>query len=198
MKHKKKALSIIGIILVLIIFAYFFLRIYYKNNNHGNNISRKNLDEVERYICNISSYDAIAEVTIKSNKNTNKYLLKQWVKNEETVQEVIEPKNIEGTQIIYKENKLLIKNSNLNLVKIYNNYPYLQENSLFLTDFIQEYKIAKHKTVKNENDEIIFSINKKNKEELYINKDTLKPSKITIYDKNKKISVYILYKEINL
>ena len=44
----------------------------YKNINIGNNISNKTLDEVEDYILNISSYKAKLEVTINSNKNTNK------------------------------------------------------------------------------------------------------------------------------
>ena len=40
-------------------------------------VHNKTLDEVQEYICNINSYEATMEVTINSNKNTNKYKIKQ-------------------------------------------------------------------------------------------------------------------------
>lgn len=76
MKNKKSLLIIIGII-VLLALIIFFAKNNYKKTNIGNNISNKNLDEYEKYILNIKSYEATSEVTINSNKNTNKYLMKQ-------------------------------------------------------------------------------------------------------------------------
>ena len=40
-------------------------------------MSNKSADEIKEYILNIESYKAIAEVTIKSNKNENTYKLEQ-------------------------------------------------------------------------------------------------------------------------
>ena len=64
------------------------------------------------------------EVTVNSNKNVNKYMLKQCYNiNNISEQTVVKPENIEGVTISYKDGNLEIKNSNLNLSKIYNNYP---------------------------------------------------------------------------
>ena len=77
-----------------------------KNNhkNIGNNISNKTLEECEQYIFNINSYKATAEITVQSNKNINKYLVKQEVNSNESYQEIIEPENIKGVKIIYSNN----------------------------------------------------------------------------------------------
>ena len=49
----------------------------------------------------------------------------------------MKPENIEGVTISYKDENLEIKNSNLNLSKIYNNYPYLSDNLLWLSSFCE-------------------------------------------------------------
>ena len=108
--------------------------------NIGNNNLNKTLEEVEDYILNIKSYTATIEVTVNSNKNSNKYLIKQSHQEENDEQEVIEPGNISGVKITYKDSSLKVENSKLNLEKIYNNYPYIESNILWLNSFIEEYK----------------------------------------------------------
>ena len=71
---------------------------------------------------------AKVEVEVKSNKNSNKYLIKQIHKEKNDEQEVLEPETIKGVKIIYKDSSLTVENSNLNLEKIYNNYPYIESN----------------------------------------------------------------------
>ena len=71
-KSKQKIIIITIIVIAIVIFISIFLKINYKKINTGNNILNKTLDEVQEYICNINSYEAIMEVTINSNKNTNK------------------------------------------------------------------------------------------------------------------------------
>ena len=79
LNKNRRILLFIGVLIgfLLIIFIINFTRKDYKNINIGNNISNKTLDDVEEYILNISSYKAKLEVTINSNKNTNKYILTQ-------------------------------------------------------------------------------------------------------------------------
>ena len=142
MKNKK---IIWIIIIVSIIVSFLFMTIFkilnYKKIQTGNNITDKTLQEVENYILNISSYDAEIEVTVESNKNTNKYIMKQKYSSPNiTCQEIIEPKNIEGLTIKYDGQNLEISNSRLSLNTIYENYEYIADNVLWLSDFIENYK----------------------------------------------------------
>ena len=202
LNKNRRILLFIGVLIgfLLIIFIINFTRKDYKNINIGNNISNKTLDDVEEYILNISSYKAKLEVTINSNKNTNKYILTQIHNKDEDVQEVISPANIQGLKLIYKDKTLTIKNTILDLQKVYNNYPYIESNNLWLNSFMDEYKTEKNKRIFNKDENIVMSIeiggNSKIKyKELYI--DT-KPTKLLIQDNNKKSIIYILYNEIEL
>lgn len=201
-----KRIAVFAVILLIILLIIFFIILSkkdYKNINIGNNISNKTLDEVEDYILNISSYKAKLEVTINSNKNTNKYVLTQIHNKDEDVQEVISPENIQGLKLIYKDKTLTIKNTILDLQKVYNNYPYIESNNLWLNSFIEEYKTEKNKRIFNKDENIVMSIeiggNSKIKyKELYIDTKTGKPTKLLIQDNNKKSIIYILYNEIEL
>ena len=106
--------------------------------------------------------------------------------------------------MIYKDNKLEIKNAKLNITKMYDNYPYIVSNNLWLNSFIEEYKISNSKKVDEENNEIIITItcernvqNVKYKK-LYIDKNNGKPSKMLLLDNSKNTIIYILYNEITL
>ena len=201
-----KRIAVFAVILLIILLIIFFIILSkkdYKNINIGNNISNKTLDDVEEYILNISSYKAKLEVTINSNKNTNKYILTQVHNKDEDVQEIISPENIKGMKLLYKDNTLTIKNTMLDLQKVYNNYPYIESNNLWLNSFIKEYKISKNKKIFNEDENIIILIevsmdSKIKYKELYLDKKTLKPTKLLLQDNNKKAIIYILYNEIEL
>ena len=46
-------------------------------------------------------------MNVQSNKNTNKYIIKQsYIDKNNNFQEVLEPTNISGVKIEYKDNKL--------------------------------------------------------------------------------------------
>ena len=193
---KKKIIKIsIFIILTLMILIIFIL--VNKKNKIGNNI---NSQEMESNILNTNYYELIADIEIKSNKNENKYLIKQkYQKNEkenniETEQEVLEPSNIAGVKIIKQNNKLIIENTNLDLKSIYENYNYISDNNLDLITFIEEYKNDNNKIYKTEKEKLIIKVNNKT---LYIDKKTNKPIKMEIQDANKNIAVYILYREVS-
>lgn len=195
-----KFAKILIIILILIFILIFFIQIAYKAIKNGNNIIKSENDLIE-YILNISSYEAKLEITINSNKTTNKYVLEQYYLEPNFSKQIVkEPSNIENLEIIYNGSNLEIKNTNLGLSKIYENYTYLNENMLWLNFFIDI--CNKEGYTIEENDDELILINKmeqyNSKGTLYINKKTSLPVKIEILDNNNNSKIYIEYKEIEL
>ena len=209
---KNKKLIMLGAVTILIIFViiiYFFLKNTNKNLNIGNNLNNKTLQEIEEYILNISSYETEVEITVESNKNKTKYLLKQsYVSPNIEKQVVREPSNIQGLETVYDGNKLTIHNSKLNLTTIYENYPYLTDNFLWLHSFIEDYRNAKSNGQKTklyeENNQVIMEVELANatsyvaSKRLIIDRITGNIQQLVVQDKNKKNLVYILYKEIKM
>ena len=202
--NNKKIIFIIISVLLIIGSSLFLFKNNYKKVNLGNNIT-KSQEKLEEYILNINSYEAEVEVTINSNKNTNKYLIKQKFCSPNTFsQEVIQPENIAGLKTILDGEKLTIENSKINLTQIYENYEYLNENSLSLYDFIQDYmQDTNSKYIKNEDNIILETKPKqenpylKNKK-LYLDGKTGMPIKMEVQDNNQNTLVYILYKEVKI
>ena len=209
MKEKRNAISMSIIVIVIIIIisvlvCYFFNKNNYKTVEFGNN-SIKSAENIKEYILNISSYEASISLEIVSNKNTNKYKIKQsYVSPNIFKQEVLEPTSIQGLTTIYDGNKLTINNTKFALNKIYENYQYISNNSLCLSDFIGKYKNSSNKKLEENEDTVIMELKaeESNKniscQKLYISKKTVKPIKMEIEDINKKVLVYILYDEIKI
>ncbi len=199
---KKKYYLILLFIIFIISVGFIFYKNSIKNLKIGNN---KNSQEIVDYILNLSSYEAEVTVNITSNKNSNKYILKQkYQKGKEHIQEVIEPSNIAGVKIINDGKNLKIENSNLNLNEIIENYTNLENNNLDLSMFIDEYKNSNESNYEEKDDEIIMKV-KNDKENiyvkekiLYINKKTYKPVKLEIKDNKQKERIYILYNEVEI
>ena len=199
---KKKYYLILLFIIFIISVGFIFYKNIIKNLKIGNN---KNSQEIVDYILNLSSYEAEVTVNITSNKNSNKYILKQkYQKDKECIQEVIEPSNIAGVKIINDGKNLKIENSNLNLNEIIENYTNLENNNLDLSMFIDEYKNSNESNYEEKDDEIIMKV-KNDKENiyvkekiLYINKKTYKPVKLEIKDNKQKERIYILYNEVEI
>ena len=164
-----------------------------------------NSQEIVDHILNLSSYKTKINVQVNSNKNQNKYILRQEYNTENgSVQEVIEPENIAGVRIIKKDNNLKIENSELDLRTIFENYDGIEDNSLDLINFINEYKQSSEKNLEEKNGEIIMKTksNKENKylknKTLYINKKNFMPTKLIIQDNNQNTTIIIEYIEIEL
>ena len=195
----KKVILFIGILTIIGggIFFIFFNNNTAKKIKIGNNSSSQ---EIVDYILNISSYEATVEVNVNSNKNTNKYILKQkYEKPDIMTQEVIEPSNIAGVKIIRQGNELKIENTNLNLTSIFNNYEYISENSLDLDCFIENYRKSEKSEFREEDNKILMKTKILNMEKvLYIDKKTVLPVKMEIKDNSKKNEVYILYNEVKI
>lgn len=200
---KSKKVLILVIILLLTISAIFII-FNYKKLKTGNTIINKSEEEIVDYILNISSYKAIMEIEVQTNKNKTQYIVEQTLKDKVSKQEVIQPENIAGVVTQYDGTNLKISNNKLNLSTTYENYEYIVNNKLWIDSFIKEYKEVEDKKVTTLGEEIILELRneKENKygvyKKLYIDKKTAKPTKMIIEDINQNEIVYILYTEIEI
>lgn len=204
MKSKKTIIILIGIALIILIAI--FIKNNYKKTKMGNNISNKSADQIKEYILNIESYQALATITIKSNKNENTYKVSQKYNKEgnQYKQEIIEPENIKGIQFTYDGINLKIENTKINLSKIYENYNYIGSNELSLISFIEDYKNNGNGNTTEQNGKIILETEKKNSskytmsKKLYINKEQGTIEKLEINDRAQNTRIYIIYNEIEI
>lgn len=199
---KKYWLILLVIIIVIVIASIIFSKNMAKIFKNGHT---KTSQEIVDYILNISSYDLKVTVEVISNKNNNKYILKQqYVSPNIVKQEVIEPSNIAGVKITNDGTNLKLENTDLNLKSIFENYKYLGENCLDLICFIENYKTNADSEFQEEENQIIMKTKSGNENKytktkvLYIDKQTCKPIKLEIKDNNEKTTVYILYNEVEI
>ena len=198
MKNKKIIIILILVIVIILIASFTFFRgKMSKNLKIGNNTTSQ---EIVNYILSFNSYETKVEVEVKSNKNSNKYIIKQKYNGiEDNSQEVIEPNNIAGVKIIKEGKNLRLENSNLNLTSMFENYQYISDNSLDLCSFIKDYKKGEKSEWKEKDGKIIMETNRESKQKiLYIDAKSGNPEKMEIKDNNKNIAVYILYKEVSV
>lgn len=193
---------IIFIIILIILGGIFFYKNWFKSSKIGNN---KTSQEIVDYILNISSYEVKVTVDVTSNKNNNKYVLKQSYQSpNHSTQEVIEPSNIEGLKIENDGTNLKIENSQLSLNNILNNYSYLSDNCLDLYSFIEDYKKDDNSLFEENDTEIIMRTSSQNSsiyiqdKILHINKKTYNPIQMEIKDNKQKTTIYILYNEVKV
>ena len=198
----KKKYWLMLLIFILVIGGVIFYKNTVKDSKSGNN---KTSQEIVDYILNISSYEVQVTVNVTSNKNTNKYILKQTYQSPNTsMQEVIEPSNIAGVKIENDGTNLKLENSQLNLNTILENYNYLGDNCLDLYSFIEDYKKDGSASYEEKDTEIIMQANS-NIENIYIqekilhiDKKTYKPTQMEIKDNKQKTTIYILYNEVKV
>ena len=200
-KIEGKNIKIFALICVLVIIAM-LIHIFIKNNksknlNFGNN--RTSQEIVDDFL-SIKSYEAKIEVKVNSNKNENKYVLKQKYQGENNnSQEVLEPENIKGVKIIKQGENLKIENNKLDLEYVLDNYNDITNNILDLSTFIKEYKNNKNSEWHENNDEIIMKVIDEKKEKiLYINKKDGMSLKMEVKNNNKNTIIYIKYIKICL
>ena len=199
---KKKYWIILCIIIVVAIIFFIFYKNGVKDMKIGNN---KTSQEIVDYILNISSYEVQVTVNVTSNKNSNKYILKQSYQSPNmSKQEVIEPSNISGVKIESDGTNLKLENSQLNLTTILENYNYLGDNCLDLYSFIENYKQSDKSQYEENEEEIIMKTSSKieniyiQNKILHIDKKTHNPTKMEIKDNKQKTTIYILYNEVKV
>ena len=201
MKFSKKIMCLI-IIILFIIMGILISKKMIKKTKMGNNISSQ---EIVDYILCINSYKSNISVQVNSNKNTNKYVLEQEYNTENgSTQVVIEPSNISGVKIVLKDGILKVENTNLNLSKIFENYKGLEENSLDLISFIEDYKKNYNSSFEENENEIVLKTKSDNQNKyhqnkiLYINKEKRIPTKMIIEDNNQNTTINIQYNSIEI
>ena len=196
-----KILAFIILVIVTLLICNFFIKTNYKTKESGNN---KSIQEIEQYILNVTSYKAKIKVTVSSNKNANFYEFEQEVRGQSYSRQLaLSPDSLSGMEIIYENGVITLQNTKYNLSQIYENYPYISTNSLFLTSFIEGYRNADEKEITQKDEKIqmsyISKVNKyNNKQILYINKASLEPQNLQVYDINNALKVDIIYNEIEL
>lgn len=193
------------LIFLILIFFIIFLIFYYKNFLNGNNTFKKSNEEIIENILNENlSYKSEVQVTIYSNKNENTYIINQEETKEYSKLEVVSKGDISGLILEYKENKMILKNTELNLEKIFDNYKELSGNYLFLKTFVKEYLESENCQILEDEENIIIKIsllefNKYIKyKELYIDKKTGLPNKLIIKNSDKQIKGCIIYNNIEI
>lgn len=199
---KKKYWFILLIILILILGGVLFYKNNVKNSKIGNN---KNSQEIVDNFLNLSSYEVQVTVNVTSNKNSNKYILKQTFNSPNiSTQEVIEPSNIAGVRIENNGTNVKIENTNLKLSTLLENYNYLGNNCLDLSSFIEDYKKNEDSIFEENDEEIILKTNSNadnnyiQEKTLHISKQTYNPTEMEIKDNKQNTTIYILYNEVKL
>lgn len=199
---KKKYWFILLIVLILILGGVFFYKNNVKNSKIGNN---KNSQEIVDNFLNLSSYEVQVTVNVTSNKNSNKYILKQTFNSPNiSTQEVIEPSNIAGVRIENNGTNVKIENTNLKLSTLLENYNYLGNNCLDLSSFIEDYKKNEDSIFEENDEEIILKTNSNadnnyiQEKTLHISKQTYNPTEMEIKDNKQNTTIYILYNEVKL
>ncbi len=201
----KKKIIIFCLIFILIITTIILIKNNYKSIKMGNNIINQSADKIKENILNIESYKAKVQITITSNKNTNTYeaTQKYYKENNLYKQEITSPESFAGTTFEYDGSNLQIKNTKLNLSKIYENYNYIGSNELSLNNFIEDYNNNENQDFENDEEIILETVVKTNNKyrkikRLYISKNTKLPTKMEIQDNAQNTLVYILYNEIEI
>lgn len=191
---KKNIILLLVILLVIILIgvgAYFFIN---KNNNSGSIISigeNKEIFDMQGYTCKAVMY-------INSNKNSNEYQIEQSA-------DLVNKKyrlNTDIMDIIYKENKLLISSQGQKSTYEIEDYNPELTNLVFIDSFIENYNNKENNSSKKEIDgKVLYktkiNINKSyaHSESLEIDKNSGKPIKLTVYDKNENVYLDIIYTE---
>ena len=198
----KKEYWLILLIVIISVGGIIFYKNRVKDLKNGNN---KTSQEIVDYILNISSYEVQVTVDVTSNKNNNKYILKQTYQSPNiSTQEVIEPSNISGIKIENDGTNLKIQNSQLNLNTILQNYNFLGNNCLDLCSFVEDYKKDEKANYEENETEIIMktSSNTNNvyvqEKILHIDKKTQNPTQMEIKDNQQKTTIFILYNEVKV
>lgn len=197
---KNKKFLIIFVFICSIIFCIF----YYIFSVSGNNINISQEKIVEEALKEFNNYEANLEITVKSNKNENKYEVNQIVNNQYSKQEVMSPENLKNMIIELEENRLKILNSNLNMEKIYENYDYVLNNSLFLNTFANDY-FNNNSEIYEKDGKIVIEIKLSNNPNtyikykyLYLDAKSYVPEKLEIKDITKNPYISIIYNDIKI
>ena len=197
----KKRIFVICVLLILIVlFSY-----CYKFFIPGNTKSIENVNDLNEYLSKINDYSVEAKVTVNSNKNSNSYNLKQSRIEGKCVQEISDINNSMKVIIENTKGKVIVKNTELSLENVFNNYDDVVKNSMGLDAFIEDYERKKKKEILEKDGYYIISVKSKNSQIKYAKSKTLyfdklnnRIEKIVVKDINNNEMVVIEYSKLEI
>lgn len=151
-------------------------------------------------INNINTYQCRVEVEVYGNKGSQLYEIMQAYKEGSFRLETKNPKHLEGKVVIIKDNRAKIYHPTIEQSTIIENFTQKREECMFLGDFLTwNFQENLEVTEITEQDQDYFVLKKDiaqgnfyhNKQCLWIEKKTLLPRYIKIYDKESNIRVEI-------
>ena len=192
-------------IVTLIIFGILFLFFcVFKFLSLGNNKIIGDVNDLDKFILSIENYNACANISVYSNKNSNTYRLNQSCRGGITTQEIDDGKS-KIVIICDGGNKLTIKNTVLPTEKVFEVYSEACNNSIGLDAFIEDYKADSNSEIKEENGYFVVSVKAKNSQNryskskvLYFNKEKRRIEKIVVKDINNNDVIIIEYSTLEI
>ncbi len=157
--------------------------------------------EFQKKIVTMSSYKCIAEVEAIGNKSSYTYVfIHNYTKPDYYKLEVVEPRNLKGKTMEYKDDKVIISNPD---IKDKIELPNTNDNRqyTFIGDFIKNYLQNEEVNIKLSNNNLVLEATIPgdneyfNKQLLYINKETKNPEKMEILNSKGEPSFTVKYKE---
>ena len=157
--------------------------------------------EFQKKIVTMSSYKCVAEVEATGNKSSHNYVfIHTYVKPDYYKLEVVEPKDLKGKTMEYKDDKVIVSNPDIkDKIELPNTVDNRQYT--FIGDFIKNYLQNEEVNIKLSGDSLILETTIPgdneyfNKQILYVNKETKNPEKMEILNAEGKPSFKVKYKE---
>lgn len=220
----KLTILFFGIISVLIILSIIIYTLAMKTNilrgtPIGNIIGRIGKDS---NVLNMTSYYAEFEITVRSNKNINTYIMNEWYKKDiGTRQEFLDSSNTKVV-ILTLVNKTIIQNENQKNIMMLDEYITKYTNVLSINTFLNIYSEYKNKKCcfsansyeKVNNINMILDntckmgenctcsvkdiVEQVSKIELKLDKNSGKPLTYIVYDHNKNECISIVYNKFDI
>ena len=153
----------------------------------------------QEQVSKIESYTCTAEIEVVGNKGKSSYTLKHYYKKPDNYKlEVISPENLKGKTMEYKDNKIIVKNPDIDdLIELPNESK--DQQYLFIGDFMKNYLKNEELTMNSSDSELILEASIPgdseyfNKQILYINKENKNPDRMEILDKEGNIRFTVKY-----
>lgn len=167
-------------------------------------IEADNYEKINKKLAELKTYEADADVKYISNKNSNTYKTKQFAKiSGEYRVEVIEPQNAAGSTTVFDGNQISQFNKRLADKINISKTDTLERSEIFLTAFIKNYLTSSEVAVSvSKIDDSQYTVLEANipgehpylrSEKLWINNDTLEPSKMIIYDNDNTERIVVTF-----
>ena len=157
--------------------------------------------DFQKKISTMSSYTCKAQVEVIGNKSEHKYeYIHTYNKPDYYKLEVVSPEHLKGKTMEYKDEKIIVKNPDINDIL---ELPNKGQNKqyLFIGDFIKNYLQNEDMNIKSTNSSLVLEVSISggseyfDKQLLYINLKTKQPEKMEILDVKGDPKFIVTYNE---